>query len=462
MESEHSMKILHVSPTYAPILGGAESHMKALSEGLVSRGHDVTVLTVNARNSWDLFRGVHGNLAEIEVINGVKVVRLDPKGKTLGSWMRQWLQFPGGWRSLKFVFGEDGLEMLAAQPQPVQLIPHIVRSRADIVMAMNWHWSPAYYTYLAKQLRDFVFVGIPLFHTAEAWCQRLIYRKILAASSAIVANTAHEEQFARSHGARRAEVAGVGVYPEGFAFRDGAAIRARYGIGNAPVVGFVGRQEVNKGLVQLVHAMKIVWRWNAEVRLIIAGHQSTEHQGLAVQSAIEQLTGTEQCRLVRISQFEEAEKPSLYDAFDVFALPSIGESFGIAYLEAWMCEKPVIGSRIGPTQCVIDEGIDGLLVIPNDADDLAKKIIELLSDRKKRESMGRKGHDKTISQFTWNKVTDKVEKLYLELIATKRASQQEEVQGFGRTNRAGLAESRCRISGGGSDPEASRGFKGSS
>jgi len=455
------MKILHVSPTYAPILGGAESHMKALSEGLVSRGHDVTVLTVNARNSWDLSRGVHGDLAEIEVINGVEVVRFDPKGKTLGSCMKQWLQLPGGWRSLKFVFGEDGLEMLAAQPQPVQLIPYLVRSRADIVMAMNWYWSPAYYTYLAKQLKDFVFVGIPLFHTAQAWCHRPIYRKILASSNAIVANTAYEEQFARAYGARRVEVAGVGVYPDGFASRNGAAIRARYGIGSAPVVGFVGRQEVNKGVVQLIHAMKIVWRWKAEVRLIIAGHQSTEHEGREVQSAIEQLTSSEQCRIVRINQFEEAEKPSLYDAFDVFALPSTEESFGIAYLEAWMCEKPVIGSRIGPTQCVIDEGIDGLLVIPNDADDLAKKIVALLSDRKKRESMGRNGHDKTISQFTWNKVTDKVEKLYLELIATKGTSQQEEVQRFGRTDRAGLAESQGRGSGGGSDPEASGGFKGS-
>ena len=413
------MKIVHISPSYAPVLGGAELHMKELSEGLASRGHDVTVLTVNARNSWDLFRGVHGDLAETEVINRVKVVRYDPNGKTVGSWMRQWLQLPGGWRSLKFVFGEDGLEMLAAQPQPVQLIPYLVRSRADIVMAMNWLWSPVYYTYLAKQLKDFVFVGIPQFHTAEEWCQRPIYRKILASSSAIVANTAHEEQFVRAHGARRVEVGGVGVYPDEFASRNGAAIRARYGIGSALVVGFVGRQEVNKGVVQLVHAMKIVWRWNAEVRLIIAGHQSTEHQGLAVQSAIEQLTGSEQCRLVRISHFEEAEKPSLYDAFDIFALPSVGESFGLAYLEAWLCQKPVIGARIGSTQCVIDDGVDGLLVDPNSSEDLAEKIITMLSDRDKREKMGMAGYSKTITHYTWDKVVDRVETLYRVLHAAK-------------------------------------------
>ncbi|HKU52606.1 MAG TPA: glycosyltransferase family 4 protein, partial [Nitrospira sp.] len=371
---------------------------------------------------WDLFHCVRGDLAKMEVINGVKVVRFDPNGKTLGSWMRQWLQLPGGWRSFKLVLGEDGLEMLAVQPQAVQLIPYLLRTRADVVMAMNWHWSPAYYTYLAKQLRDFVFVGIPLFHTAETWCQRPIYRKILASCSAIVANTAHEEQFARAHGARRVEVGGVGVYPERFASRNGAAIRARYGIGSAPVVGFVGRQEANKGLVQVVQAMKIVWRWNAEVRLIIAGHQSTEHQGLTVRSAIEQLTGSEQGRLVRISQFEEAEKPSLYDAFDVFALPSVGESFGLAYLEAWLCHKPVIGARIGSTQCVIDDGVDGLLVDPKSPEDLAEKIITLLSDRDKREKMGMTGYSKTLAHYTWDKVVDRVEMLYRDLRAAKSSS----------------------------------------
>lgn len=411
------MKIVHISPTYAPVLGGAELHVKELSEGLVSRGHDVTVLTTNARNSTDLFRGIHGGLPEAEVINGVRVVRFDPNGETLGAWLNGWPQLPGGWRSLRIVFGEDGMEILGLKPQLIPIIPYLLRTRADIVMAMNWHWSPAYYTYLAKQLRDFVFVGIPLFHTAETWCQRPIYRKMLASSSAIVANTAHEEQFARAYGARRVEVGGVGVHPDAFASRNGAAIRARYGIGSAPVVGFVGRQEVNKGVVQLVHAMKIVWRWNAEVRLIIAGHQSTEHQGLAVQSAIKQLTGSEQCRLVRISHFEEAEKPSLYDAFDIFALPSIGESFGLAYLEAWLCQKPVIGARIGSTQCVIDDGVDGLLVDPKSPEDLAEKIITMLSDRDKREKMGMAGYSKTIAHFTWDKVVGRLETLYRDLHA---------------------------------------------
>jgi len=389
--------------------------MKELSEGLVSRGHEVTVLTANALNTKDLFRGVYGALAETEVINDVRVVRFHPRGQTAGALLRRWLQLPGGWRSLRTLLGEDAMEVLALQPQLIQIIPYLLRARADVVMAMNWHWSPAYYTYLAKRLRDFVFVGIPQFHTAEAWCHRPIYRKILGSSSAILANTAHEEQFARAHGARRVEVGGIGVRPDQFACRNGAAIRARYGIERVPVVGFVGRQDANKGVVQLVHAMKVVWLWNPEVRLILAGHQSFEFQDPAVRKAIDQLTTSERQRLIQITEFEEAQKPSLYDAFDVFALPSIGESFGLAYLEAWLCRKPVIGARIGSTQCVIADGIDGMLVEPNNPEDLAEKIITMLSDRDKREQMGMKGYFKTVARYTWDKVVDRLETLYRDL-----------------------------------------------
>ena len=136
---------------------------------------------------------------------------------------------------------------------------------------------------------------------------------------------------------------------------------------------------------------------------------------------IDRLSEYQKERIVRIDEFDEADKGSIFDAFDVLALPSKEESFGIAYLEAWLCSKPVIGARIGSTQCVIDEGIDGLLVEPNDAEDIARAIIELLSNSDMREKLGRNGHNKAISQYTWDKVVDKVEGLYLGLAATKAA-----------------------------------------
>jgi len=124
----------------------------------------------------------------------------------------------------------------------------------------------------------------------------------------------------------------------------------------------------------------------------------------------------ERSRVIRICDFKDEDKASIFDALDVFALPSVGESFGIAYLEAWMCGKPVIGARIGPTSAVIDDGVDGLLAKPYDPDDLAAKLVELLSDPEKRERMGQNGRTKTLNRFTWNQIVDKMEHIYRDVV----------------------------------------------
>jgi glycosyltransferase involved in cell wall biosynthesis len=53
-----------------------------------------------------------------------------------------------------------------------------------------------------------------------------------------------------------------------------------------------------------------------------------------------------------------------------------------------MCKKPVIGSRIGSTQCVIEDGVDGLLVEHRNYIDLGNKLIDLLSHPERRFRMG--------------------------------------------------------------------------
>lgn len=416
------MKIIHVSPMYYPTLGGAELHLKEVSEELAARGHEITVLTTNALNPWDLWHGTYGKLPETEMINGVQVVRFHPSGGILASLLGQWVRLRGGYRSLRMMVGKDGMEMLFGRPFLLQLIPYLLRARADIVMTMNWHWASAYHVYLARKLRRFAVVGTPLFHTAENWCHRKIYRRMLADCNAVVVNTPHEAEFVRELGAARVEVAGVGVRPAVFANRNGRQTRERYCLGSAPVVGFVGRQGSNKGLPVLVEAMRTIWQWNPEVRLVVAGHRSLEHPDKNVEDAIQTLDGFERQRLVRISGFAENDKASLYDAFDVLALPSTGESFGIAYLEAWLCRKPVIGARIASTQCVIDEGVDGLLANPEDPLDIARKIIDLLSDSNKRQKMGMMGYLKTKTQYTWQKVTDKLENVYVEVCGDGNAT----------------------------------------
>jgi glycosyltransferase involved in cell wall biosynthesis len=412
------MKIIHIAPMYAPAVGGAEDHMRAISERLAARGHDVTVITADVTFHEDLWPGRAAGLPESETINRVRVIRFPPDGGALRAALSAWQKLPGGYRSLRLMFGEEGLALLARKPFLSALLPYLLRTRADIVTSANWYWPPAYHAYLARKLKRFALVGIPLFHTAEAWCSQDIYRHMLGACDAVIVNTEHEADFVRRRAATRVVVGGVGVDPELFRERNGSMIRRRNGLDNRPVVGFVGRQAANKGAAQLLRAMANVWRWNSEVRLVLAGPRANLDKQM--EPAFAGLTAFEKERIVRIDDFAAAEKASLFDAFDVFVLPSTAESFGIAYLEAWLCKKPVVGANIGPTRCVINEGVDGLLVNPGDPSDIAGAVINLLSDPSRRRAMGESGYEKTVSRFTWEQVTDKVEGLYLTLQAKKR------------------------------------------
>ena len=114
-------------------------------------------------------------------------------------------------------------------------------------------------------------------------------------------------------------------------------------------------------------------------------------------------------RVILVDDFSETDLPHIVDACDVLVLPSIEESFGIVFLEGWMCGKPVIGARIPSTECVIEEGVDGLIAEPLDAPDLACCILALLRDPRQRERMGAAGRAKTLANHTWDAVTDRWE-----------------------------------------------------
>jgi glycosyltransferase involved in cell wall biosynthesis len=408
------MKIVHVSPMYFPILGGAESHMKEISEGLAARGHDVTVLTTNIRNSWDLWDAKPANLPEVESINGVKIVRLQPNGEALGKLIRLCWNLPGGYRVFNWLLSSSGLELFMRGPRTFGVTPYLLSSNADVVASMNWYWPPGLYCHIARRLKPYKLVGIPLFHTAEDWCEHDIYRRMLCCCDAIVTNTEYEADFARRRNARNVQAVGVGIHPDNFEKRDGRAVREAYHIGHHPVVGFVGRPMANKGITTVIAAMRQVWKTNSEVRLLIAGAAppSSSLEGLQ----LHELSTLEGSRVIRICDFKDADKASIFDALDVFVLPSVGESFGIAYLEAWMCGKPVIGADIGPTRDVIHDGVDGVLVKPNDSTALAENIIALLSDPLRREQMGQSGRKKTLARFTWERIIDKMEHIYRDVV----------------------------------------------
>jgi glycosyltransferase involved in cell wall biosynthesis len=186
-----------------------------------------------------------------------------------------------------------------------------------------------------------------------------------------------------------------------------------------PVVGYVGRVVPSKGVTALIKAMRVVWQWNPAVRLMLAGPRTLVGMegDREVELALSRLSEAERSRVLMLGQFDEGDKANIFDSLDVFVMPSIGESFGIAYLEAWMCGKPVIGANVGSTPYVIRHGVDGLLVNPQDPRQIGEAIVRLLKDPAECARLGEAGYVRTTSEFKWDTVVDRIEGLYKELLS---------------------------------------------
>jgi glycosyltransferase involved in cell wall biosynthesis len=93
-----------------------------------------------------------------------------------------------------------------------------------------------------------------------------------------------------------------------------------------------------------------------------------------------------------------------YQNASLFVLPSLREPFGIAFLEAMACGLPCIGTSIESIPEIINDGLTGFLVKPNNSDDLAEKICRLLTDKKLLREMGENAKHKA-KTHTWERTT---------------------------------------------------------
>jgi glycosyltransferase involved in cell wall biosynthesis len=406
------MRIVHVSPSYAPCMGGAERLLQAVSERLVLRGHDVTVLTFNCATQRDFSSARGAGLPSRETMNGVKIIRVNPLGGRLSKVVQWWLRQRGGWRSMRWLMGGDLWS--TGLPSGLATILPLAGLHADVVSSVNWHFGAAFWTCLPRHLRRMPRVAIPILHIEREWAQKRVYSRMLRDCDAAIVCTDAERDFVQARGGTSIAVAGAGVEPRRFESRDGARVRAQHGLGQRPVVGFVGRQDTPKGVPTLVDAMRMVWAHHPGAVLLMAGQQA--HRDSSVTEKLASLAPHERRNVLLIDDFDDRDGPSIVDACDLLALPSVEESFGLVILEAWMCGKPVIGADIASTRCIIEAGMDGWMVRPFDADDLAAKILDLLADPGKRESFGRRGRDKTLSRYTWERVTDAWEETFRNVV----------------------------------------------
>ncbi|MGN6167549.1 MAG: glycosyltransferase [Solirubrobacteraceae bacterium] len=111
-----------------------------------------------------------------------------------------------------------------------------------------------------------------------------------------------------------------------------------------------------------------------------------------------------------------ADVPQLLAAADVFALPSAYEGSPLAVLEAMAAARPVVGSAIGGTDELINDGVTGLLVRPGDHSALVQALARLVSDPELRRTLGRRAQKRAVSEFEAEAMARRVMRVYDKLL----------------------------------------------
>lgn len=187
-----------------------------------------------------------------------------------------------------------------------------------------------------------------------------------------------------------------------------AEFRQQYQLGDNPLVLFIARQVPYKGYQQVCEAANKVWSEKPETRFVFLGPQTEASSSYFAQHSDR--------RLLNLGKVSLATKTSALAACDVLCVPSIQESLGAIYLEAWEHKKPVIAANIPAMHSVIDDGKDGLIV-EQTAEAIASSLLQLLSDPIARKEMGDMGYAKVRNHYDWDVIAKRLQTIYQNLLA---------------------------------------------
>jgi glycosyltransferase involved in cell wall biosynthesis len=380
-----TLRIAHVTATFPPYLGGTGNVCFQNARELVRRGHEVVVLTPSVQGA-----------PVAEQLDGIQVQRLPSiarsgNGHLLPGLFREIRDFDVVHLHYPFYGGE-----LSAFASNWRRIPLVVTYHQDVHLQ-------GYLRYLEIALRQTI--GRATLRMAN----RLLFTTSDYGKASYVHNMIHDRQHA------------IGELPNGVDVQrfqpSTSRPQTRSMLGLSPnqshvlLVARLDRAHYFKGVDVLLNA--IANSRNSVSAIIVGdGDLKQEYQRKAQSLGIGG-------RVMFAGRITDEMLPLYYQAADVTVLPSttMGEAFGLVLLESMACGTPVIASNLPGVRAVVSPKVDGLLVEPGDAKDLARAIDTLLEDSEMRNAFGSAGLQKVTGFYDWKKVGDRLEAIYLEAIA---------------------------------------------
>lgn len=366
------MRIGIVCPYSWDVPGGAQQHVRDLSEALIQLGHQVSVIAPCDETS-RLPAHVVAVGGSVPVPYNGSVARLS-FGPRSANRVRLWL------REGKFDVlhvhepAAPSLSLLAAwiAEEPIVATFHAAFPRSRALNAA----SPILRSALEK-------ISIKIAVSESARSTVLSH---VGGDCVLIANGVSVSHYAQA-----------GVLP-------GRSARQLDGAGRT--IGFLGRMnESRKGLSVLLEAFPAIVRSSPQTQLLIAGPGNAKE-------VLAEVSPDVRSQVEILGELNEDDKARYFHSIDVFCAPNTGgESFGIIVTEAMSAGAPILASDIQPFRDVLAEGKAGMLYRNREPADLADKALKLLADPAARRRYSRAAQS-AVQEYDWSNIAMEILEVY--------------------------------------------------
>jgi phosphatidylinositol alpha-mannosyltransferase len=360
-----TLKIGIVCPYSWDTPGGVQNHIRDLAEFLIAAGHQVSVLAPAIDES---------QLPDY-VVNAGKPIAIPYNGA-----VARVLFGPVAFSRVRQWISNGEFDLLHLHEPAIPSISLLACWAADGPMVGTFH--------AAAKRQKIIFAIGPILEPA---IEKLTAR-IAVSEAARLTLTDHLDT--------DAVVIPNGIYAS--RYRDGKAEEKWQG----NTIGFIGRfEEPRKGLSVLLEALPVIARFAPDVKVFVAGPGDPTEVEKSIDPQLRH-------RFTFLGKISEQEKANFMSSVSLYVAPNTGgESFGIILAEALAGGACVVASDIPAFEDLLGHGEFGALFKSEDSTDLAKVIIDLLRDEKKRSELASAGRKRGQS-FDWEIIAQQIYSVY--------------------------------------------------
>jgi len=372
-------KIGLVSEYFYPHLGGVTEHVYHYALELVKRGFEVVILT-----------GYRGTTPSVPLPQGLKVLHLgwsmpifsnESFGKvTVGFNLK---------KKVKEVLAREKFDLIHIHSPVMPVLPLLFQQYTDTVTIGTFHTyfdSIIYYKIFKKYAQAFLDALDGIIAVSPSCIEAM--EKYFHAEYTVIPNGVDTSFFSNPTGK-------IAKYDDG-----------------SPTILFLGRLDPRNGLDNLLEAFPHVLQAIPQARLLILGDGPLR---AVYENKVKNLIG----KNIFFEGLISNERPEYFATSQVFCYPATKASFGITLLESMAAGTPLVATDNKGFRDLIQNGVNGLLVPPENPHALAGALLRVLQDQTLARRLSQNGRE-MVKKYSWSQVTDQILAYYNQVFMQKR------------------------------------------